>query len=662
MTCMKNLSVVRKRCWSRSKKIWVVIVMGIKKYKRFLLIPLDVLVIVLAYVFTLFFVHPEQLSFGAVMGISDKILTAVIVYAVMFSFFGVYRILPRLAGASEYFKMFFVSLASCIVCVFLNQIRTADGHFEFDFVSVVFIIFACIGYRAFYRVLSEKLDAKNASTELNPVSHQKKRVLIVGAGRAGNIIANELMSIHKEQYKIVGFIDDDISKLNGVISGIKVLGTRNDIKDLCLKHNVDEIIIAMPSVKSLEKTDIIKICTETSCPVRIMPEISLMVTEDARSTLRPVKIEDLLERDPVHLDNAGIAEYITGKTVLVTGVGSIGSELCRQIAEFSPKKLVMLDIYENNAYYIEQELNYDYPELDKEAVIASVRDKFRLDQVFNKYKPEIVFHAAAHKHVPLMENSPQEAIKNNVFGTYNVARCADENGVRRFVLISTDKAVNPTNIMGASKRLCEMVIQAMDTVSKTEFVAVRFGNVLGSNGSVIPLLKMQIERGGPITITHKEITRFFMTIPEAAQLVLQAGAYAKDGEIFVLDMGKPVKIYDLAKNLARLSGLEIGRDIDVEIIGLRPGEKLYEEMLMAEEGLIKTANKKIYIGKPTFTDIEELKAQLDLLKKVIEEDDNNLIKRTMAKIVKTYKPYLKPCLKTEPSRKFLKIDNEEEAI
>ena len=356
-----------------------------------------------------------------------------------------------------------------------------------------------------------------------------------------------------------------------------------------------------------------------------------------KGVIRNVQIEDLLDRNPIVLDNEEIEGYIKGKAVMVTGGGgSIGSELCRQIMKYSPEKLIVVDIYENNAYDLQMELNHLYPDNPPAVLIASIRDKDRLDAIFREYKPYIVFHAAAHKHVPLMEQSPTEAIKNNVFGTLNVAMCADKFGVKRFVMISTDKAVNPTNIMGATKRMCEMVVQAMQKISDTEFVAVRFGNVLGSNGSVIPLFKKQIEDGGPVTVTHKDITRFFMTIPEAAQLVLQAASYAEGGEIFVLDMGKPVKIYDLAKNIIRLSGYTPGVDIKIEVTGLRPGEKLYEELLMNEEGLKKTRHEKIFIGAPGEITMEELKPRLDLLYKAAESNDVNKIKDIVEQVVPTY--------------------------
>ncbi|WP_203636407.1 UDP-N-acetylglucosamine 4,6-dehydratase family protein, partial [Thermobrachium celere] len=379
----------------------------------------------------------------------------------------------------------------------------------------------------------------------------------------------------------------------------------------------------------------------TGCEVKIMPSMDEVLTNTERvREIRDVKIEDLLKRDPIKLDNNAIKEYIENKVVLVTGGGgSIGSELCRQVIRFNPKKLLILDIYENNAYDLELELRANYPHIDIEVLIASIRDKKRMETIFEKYRPYVVFHAAAHKHVPLMENNPSEAVKNNIFGTLNLVECADKYNVKRFVLISTDKAVNPTNVMGATKRAAEMIVQAYAKRSKTEFVAVRFGNVLGSNGSVIPLFKKQIEKGGPVTVTHREITRYFMTIPEACQLVLQSAAYAKGGEIFVLDMGEPVKIYDMACNLIRLSGFEPEKDIKIKITGLRPGEKLYEELLLAEEGLTKTQNSKIYVAKPLDIDYEELKLKLEALKFAIQSEEPMKIKNQLKEIVDTYQVY-----------------------
>jgi FlaA1/EpsC-like NDP-sugar epimerase len=437
-------------------------------------------------------------------------------------------------------------------------------------------------------------------------------------------------------YYPVGIIDDNKYKHGKFINGIRVIGDRKCIEKTVRQKKVDEIIIAMPSVLQDRKKEIIGICKDAKCKVRILPSVTAMLDGMSLSRVRDIDIEDLLGRESVKLDIENIADYLSDKVVLVTGGGgSIGSELCRQIAKFKPKSLVILDIYENNAYDLQNELKFLNPELNLIVLIGSVRDRKRVEDIFRQYKPDVVFHAAAHKHVPLMEDNPCEAIKNNIFGTLNIVQCADAFETKRFVLISTDKAVNPTNVMGATKRVCEMIIQSIDKHSKTEFVAVRFGNVLGSNGSVIPLFKKQIENGGPITVTHPEINRFFMTIPEAAQLVIQAGAMAEGGEIFVLDMGQPVKIVDLARDLIRLSGFEPDKDIKIVFSGLRPGEKLYEEVLMAEEGLKKTAHEKIFIGTLSDIDYNKLQSELKAFKE-IPENYPDLIKSTLSSIVPTY--------------------------
>ena len=464
-----------------------------------------------------------------------------------------------------------------------------------------------------------------------------RRVLIAGAGTSGAVILKEMQTSPYAEGYVVCFVDDDKNKVGKILNGVPIAGKREDIPGLVEKYKVDEIYIAMPSAPAKDRKEIIEICRETGCRVKILPGIyQLLNGEVSVGKLREVEIEDLLGREPVRVNMDEILDYVRGKVVLVTGGGgSIGSELCRQIAGHQPKQLIVFDVYENNAYDLQQELKEKFPGLNLVVLIGSVRNTHRVESVFEKYRPEIVYHAAAHKHVPLMEDSPNEAIKNNVFGTYKTAKAADKYGTKRFVLISTDKAVNPTNIMGASKRMCEMVVQMMNAKSKTDFVAVRFGNVLGSNGSVIPLFKKQIEQGGPVTVTHPEIIRYFMTIPEAVSLVLQAGAYAKGGEIFVLDMGEPVKILDLAKNLIRLSGYEPDEDIPITFTGLRPGEKLYEELLMDEEGLQDTPNKLIHIGKPIAFDMEEFCVQLDRLYKVANLD-SEAIRGEVKKIVPTY--------------------------
>ena len=467
--------------------------------------------------------------------------------------------------------------------------------------------------------------------------HKGKRVMIVGAGTSGSMILKEMTTSTYTDGHVVCFVDDDKNKQGKYLNGILIAGDRNDIPSLAKKYDIEEIYVAMPSAPGSETKKILEICRETDCELRILPGIYQLLNGDVSvSKLRRVEIEDLLGREPIRVNLSQIMGYVSNKVILVTGGGgSIGSELCRQIASHNPKQLIVFDVYENNAYDLQQELKRSYPELNLVVLIGSVRNTHRMESVFEKYRPDIVYHAAAHKHVPLMEDSPNEAIKNNVFGTYKTARAADKYGAKRFVLISTDKAVNPTNIMGASKRMCEMVIQMMDRHSKTECVAVRFGNVLGSNGSVIPLFKKQIEDGGPITVTHKDIIRYFMTIPEAVSLVLQAGAYAKGGEIFVLNMGEPVRILDLAENLIRLSGYVPYEDINIEFTGLRPGEKLFEEMLMDEEGLQETPNRLIHIGKPIDFDEELFSRQLDELYKIANRDSGE-IKEAVRNIVPTY--------------------------
>ena len=457
------------------------------------------------------------------------------------------------------------------------------------------------------------------------------------AGEAGNALIKEIVTSNYSTMVIRCIIDDDKQKMGQFIQGIKVVGGRDKIIESADLYDIDEIFIAMPSAPRTEIRDILDICKETSCKLRSLPGMYQLVNgEVSVSKLRDVEVEDLLGREPIRVDLDSILSYVQNKVVMVTGGGgSIGSELCRQVASHKPAHLVIVDIYENNAYDIQQELLQNFPELKLTVLIASVRNTKRINSIFETYRPDIIYHAAAHKHVPLMEVSPNEAIKNNVFGTWKTAQAAALNGAEKFVMISTDKAVNPTNIMGASKRICEMIIQTFNKHYDTEFVAVRFGNVLGSNGSVIPLFKKQIAAGGPVTVTHPDIIRYFMTIPEAVSLVLQAGAYAKGGEIFILDMGEPVKILDLAKNLIRLSGYKLGEDIQIEFTGLRPGEKLYEELLMDEEGMQDTDNRLIHIGRPIQLDEREFFIQLKQLEDA-SKDEIADIRPLVAQIVPTY--------------------------
>lgn len=464
-----------------------------------------------------------------------------------------------------------------------------------------------------------------------------KRLMIVGAGSSGSIILRELMTSSLTKGTVACFVDDDKNKLGKYLNGVQIEGDRYQIPRLVEKYKIEEIYLSMPSASPKEVKKILEICKETKCKLKILPGIYQLLNGEVNvSKLRDVQIEDLLGRESIHVNLDEIMGYVSNQVVLVTGGGgSIGSELCRQIASHNPKLLIIFDIYENNAYALQQELKTNCPKLNFVTLIGSVRNTHRIESVFEKYRPDIVYHAAAHKHVPLMEDSPNEAIKNNVFGTFKTARAADKYGARRFVLISTDKAVNPTNIMGASKRMCEMVIQMMNNRSKTDFVAVRFGNVLGSSGSVIPLFKKQIAEGGPVTVTHPDIIRYFMTIPEAVSLVLQAGAYAKGGEIFILDMGEPVRILDMAKNLIRLSGYVPDVDIPIVFTGLRPGEKLYEELLMGEEGLQDTPNKLIHIGKPIEFDDKKFEHQLRELYMIANRDSDS-IKEVVRMLVPTY--------------------------
>lgn len=452
-------------------------------------------------------------------------------------------------------------------------------------------------------------------------------VLVVGAGDCGALIAKEIMTSNSfSGSRIIGFIDDDPHKRNMQVVGLPVLGNRIHIEELVHKHNIQDIIIAMPSTKRAHITDIINICKLTGAKVKIIPSINDFIKGKlAVKSLRNVEVEDLLGREPVMTDLEGIANYVSDKVVLVTGAGgSIGSELCRQISSFKPSRLLLLGHGENSIYTIEMELRTRFPNVQLETVIADIQDRSRMDDVFRKYKPQVVFHAAAHKHVPLMERNPSEAVKNNVFGTRNVADCADKYKAERFVMISSDKAVNPSSIMGATKRIAEMYIQSINTVSETQFVAVRFGNVLGSRGSVIPRFKEQIAAGGPVTVTHPEMVRYFMTIPEAVQLVIQAGAFAKGGEIFVLDMGNPVRILDLAQDLIRLSGYEPNVDIEINFSGMREGEKLFEELLTDEEAVSSTQHERIYIGKPSQISRTELELQFKRFEKVLGESQSSV--------------------------------------
>ena len=597
------------------------------------LLVLDVLIVVMAYFGSFILVHDVFESMQLMLANVGTIAVSAVVFVLSMYVFGTYRTMWVLSGTWDYIRLICACAAASAVGMVFNLILRPELYFKLSLCAFVAASTMMVFLRICVRGIHHIYTAKATSTE------EQKRLMIVGAGTSAAMLMKDISSNENLDYDVVCLIDDDPNKLHASINGVRVVGTRYDIIKAALKYEIDEIMIAMPSAGVGDRKEIIEICNNTDCIIKTLPSMDQMIADGGMlNQIRNVKIEDLLAREPIKLDNSGISQYIENRVILVTGGGgSIGSELCRQIMKFNPKKLVVLDIYENNAYDLQMELNKKYPDNKPDVVIASVRDMARIDDIFRKYRPYIVFHAAAHKHVPLMEDSPGEAVKNNVFGTYNVAKCADKYGVKRFVMISTDKAVNPTNIMGATKRICEMIVQTAQQNSKTEFVCIRFGNVLGSNGSVIPLFKKQIEEGGPVTVTDKRITRFFMTIPEAAQLVIQAASYAKGGEIFVLDMGEPVKIYDLAKNLIRLSGFKPGVDIQVVECGLRPGEKLYEELLMSEEGLANTSHNKIFIGKPIDITKERLLQMLDNLKVAAESDDNERIKDAIAEAVPTYK-------------------------
>ena len=610
----------------------------IKKNRNVLLILIDILIIISCYIASILFLN---VPIDNIKVLVVQIAVVVIVYQIFLNIFHMYQNMMRYEVGKDYIKYIISAFLSMIILSIVYKAFSLEYiNLKVNVLSGVLIAGTFVMYRLAGRSILSRRMSKYEKINKNQ-DNKANNLLIIGAGMGAREIIIAIKNNMRDKYNIVGIIDDDISKINHYILGIKVLGTRYDIPKIAKEKNVDLIFFAINKIDAVSRRKILEICQETGVKTRVLPTTEEVINKQgAMNSLRDVQIEDLLGRDPVHLDNKNINSLIKNKTVLVTGGGgSIGSELCRQIVKYDPKRLVILDIYENNLYDIEMELRAEYPKLNLEAIVASVRDKARLNNVFETYKPEIVFHAAAHKHVPLMEKSPLEAIHNNVFGTYNVVNCADEYGVEKFVLISTDKAVNPTNIMGASKRVCEMIVQAKNKVSKTEYVAVRFGNVLGSNGSVIPLFKKQIERGGPVTVTHKDITRFFMTIPEAVQLILQAVTYAKGGEIFVLDMGEPVKIYDLAVSLIKLLGYEPNVDIPIEITGLRPGEKLYEEILMSEEGLTSTKHDKIFISKPMHMEMTELEEKLNILKELEynEKYSNENIKNAMKEVVPTYR-------------------------
>ncbi len=611
-----------------------------KKNRKYLLLLFDVILIIVSYIMATYIITDSlQTLFANKKNLIISSIIALGIYEALMLSFDVYSNITRYENGKDYLVYAFLCVSGCIVIYIISSIfKVGLRGIKIHLLACMLLAFCMIAYRIIIRMLLTKDNFNIHSKTYDGKEHKVKNLLIIGAGTACKEIIKAINPRIKNDYNIIGIIDDNKNKLNYTISGIKILGDRTKIQEICKEYKVEIIFFTICDIKGRDKKDILDRCQKTGAKIRILPSTeNIIKNKNVISNLRDIDIEDILYRDPIVLDNNNISKIINDKVVLVTGAGgSIGSELCRQIARYSPKKLVILDIYENSLYDIQLELQESYNNI--EAVICSVRDKKRLEQLFKEYSPNIVFHAAAHKHVPLMENSPLEAIKNNVFGTYNVVNACDKFNIERFILISTDKAVNPTNIMGATKRLCEMIVQAKNSVSKTEYVAVRFGNVLGSNGSVVPLFKRQIANGGPVTVTDKRITRFFMTIPEAVQLVLQAITYANGGEIFVLDMGKPVRIYDLAENLIRLSGLEPNVDIMIDITGLRPGEKLYEELLMSEEGLQKTAHEKIFIAKPLNVSMDDINEKLEILTEVIKDEQSGIqnIKDVMSRVVPTY--------------------------
>ena len=560
------------------------------------------------------------------------LLLNVLIYFAVFWLFKLYNTLWSFFSVEEVVRLSGAVATAVVVEAFVFVFSTFRMPGSYYFIKVILLILLMFTLRVIIRLIKEHNVQPETKNQIGT------NVMIIGAGSAGSLIIRELHNYKKIKYNIRCILDDNYLKKRSRLRGIEIVGDTNEISNCVQKYRIDEIIIAMPSAGKDRLSEIVQIANETRAKVKIFEGIYDNLRKNFISTIREASYEDLLERDPIKVDDKKIKSSIRNKIVMVTGGGgSIGSELCRHIMENQAKQLIILDIYENNAYDIQLELENEYNAKKIKTIIASVRDYDRMEEIFKKYKPEIVFHAAAHKHVPLMEVSPNEAVKNNCKGTLNTVKLADKYGVKNFVLVSTDKAVKPTNIMGATKRICEMIVQSFAKTSKTKFVAVRFGNVLGSNGSVIPLFLKQIEQGGPLTVTHKEITRFFMTIPEAVQLILQANTYAKGGEIFVLDMGKPVKIYDLAEHIIRLHGFVPHEDIQIEIVGLRPGEKLYEELLLDEEGLTKTENKLIYIAKPI--KMSEKKFFIDLDKLIEEADKNkNKIKEVTKQICPTYKP------------------------
>lgn len=604
----------------------------IKKFKIFALCASDIIFIQLCYLLALHLRFEGNIEPQYLNNYINQIIALTVIKISVFSYFKLYKSLYRYAGINDLITIIMACLIGNMGAVtYLTIMQTPLPRSVYIIVGILDVFFIG-GIRFSIRVLSKTDEFKSR------LKREGKRVLIIGAGDAGAMIIREMKNHSELKSFPVAIIDDDTTKEGKSLIGVPIIGQREDIVSVVRKKQIDEIIIAVPSAGKKEIKKIVNECKQTKAKIRIVPGMYEVLDGTVNlEKVRDVDIRDVLGREEVLLDSNLIAKYIENEVVLVSGAGgSIGSELCRQISRFKPKQLIMLDIYENGVFELQNELKKIFPTMTYEVKIASVRDKKMMHEIVKRYQPAVIFHAAAHKHVPLMEANPKAAVKNNVFGTLNLAQAAHEHGVKRFVMISTDKAVNPTNIMGASKRLCEMIVQSLDKVSSTEFVAVRFGNVLGSNGSVIPIFKKQINDGGPVTVTHPEITRYFMTIPEASQLVLQAGALARGGEIFILDMGEPVKILNLAEDVIRLSGYEPYEDIQIVFSGLRPGEKLYEELLLAEEGMTKTPHEKIFVGKPSEIDFNSVFTQLEQFRESLIDMDDESVKEKMIEFVPTY--------------------------
>lgn len=606
------------------------------KWKRIILILLDAIWIIVAGYGALLLRFNGPIPEKYFYHLSVMLLPMIICGIFIFYYFKMYLSLWQFASIAELKNILYATSISSLANVCILEIFNNGLPRSCYFIYFLLITMFLGGSRLIYRLI--QLRKEYSGFNNIKLKQELEKVMIIGAGLAGEKIYREIINSKAVYKEVMCFIDDDCSKHNRTVHGVKIYGSREKIVEAAEKYKIKEILVAIPSANKKELAGILNICKETKCKIKILPGIYQLLNGDISiSDLKKVEVQDLLGREPIKVNFEDIMSYVTDKVVMVTGGGgSIGSELCRQVAGNQPKQLIIVDIYENSAYEIQLELKRKYPKLKLEVMIASVRNAKRVEALFKRFHPEIVYHAAAHKHVPLMEDSPNEAVKNNIFGTVNVAKAASKYDCKRFILISTDKAVNPTNIMGATKRICEMIVQSYNKKSKTEFVAVRFGNVLGSNGSVIPLFKKQIRKGGPVTVTHPDITRYFMTIPEAVSLVLQAGAYASGGEIFILDMGKPVKIVDMARNLIKLSGYEPDIDIKIEYTGLRPGEKLYEELLMKEEGLQETPNNLIHIGKPIDIDEKDFHEKLKILKEKVYEEVKD-VRPLIQELVPTYK-------------------------